>query len=348
MDCEEFRKCLDNYESLTDNEKLDMNYHASQCEQCAQELDFMLSVIEAVKSLPDIEPPADFMEKLNARIDAEERKKKLTLRMFAGVKRNWKQCTTVAACLALVAVLTANSGILTDRMAGTDDGVIINDTPVSDGAVTPVAPEVAAVVDEPSNHTSIPASFAEAKQARSRTSRVQTAQANTAAQEAEQGTARAEVRSSEPAVNNSSAAEATSRPRAEVRSTPEVYKMASIESPEDGIAAYSGDMPVDDMPAGRSMDGYRLSGEPSMQLAGVDEPVDKDGKAIGQLRIPQKDEVDAMEVIMKYSYEVDGDCFTTSPDNMVQIFSDLVDRGVDYADYTPDYEGTIKFQLVIG
>lgn len=344
MDCEEFKKCLDNYESLNEEEKLDMNMHASQCEQCAQELDFMLSVIEAVKSLPDIEPPADFMERLNARIDAEERKKKLSLRVLAGVKRNWKQYSAAAACLALVAVLTANGGFLTDRMNGTDDGVIATAIPVTDGADIPVPPEVIAQAETEPSIPSV-STFSEAKKARGR---AQTAQAKQTAPEEGQSSEQTALQPSEPAVNDNSSVKATTRPRAEAKSTPAAYMTASIEDPEDGIVAYSGDMSADDMPSGRSMEGYRLADEPSIQLAGIDERVDEDGKAIGQLRIPQKDEVDAMEVIMKYSYEVDGDCFTTSPDNMVQIFSDLVDRGVDYYDYTPDYDGSIKFQLVIG
>ncbi len=39
------------------------------------ELEFMRSIISTAKSLPDINVPVDFMEKLNVRIDEEEKKK---------------------------------------------------------------------------------------------------------------------------------------------------------------------------------------------------------------------------------------------------------------------------------
>ena len=38
MDCESFGKYLDNYESLTEQEKSDMDEHAAKCEECRAEL----------------------------------------------------------------------------------------------------------------------------------------------------------------------------------------------------------------------------------------------------------------------------------------------------------------------
>ena len=74
MDCKQFREYLDNYASLTAGERAQMTEHAKECEGCRAELEFMTSVIETVNSLPRITPPADFMDKLNARISAEERR----------------------------------------------------------------------------------------------------------------------------------------------------------------------------------------------------------------------------------------------------------------------------------
>lgn len=60
------------------------------------------------------------------------------------VRRNWKQYTAAAACFALVAVVTANSNMFVDKMNGNDDGVIQEETVVTDSdgntAVSTTAP----------------------------------------------------------------------------------------------------------------------------------------------------------------------------------------------------------------
>lgn len=335
MDCEKFGKYLDNFENLTENEQLSLLSHASECERCAKELDFMLSVIETVKSLPDIEAPADFMERLNARIDEEERRKTLSSRIAYNVSRNWKQYTAAAACLALVAVLTANGKLLTDRLTGTDDGVIVNDTPVTDGTEPIIPQSVIAEVTEPtvSDNSAVPNAVQETQP-----------KTHTAAQTSERRSVRAArtAQPSEPAVSHAdNSAEAVNTDMAEQSG----IAMASIENNDGMISAYS-DEPDEMQGKGRSRSaiaGYTLSGKPVMETADYVE------QGVGRLKISPKDEKKAMEAVMKYSYEVDGDYYTTSADNMVNIFCDLDDCGVDYANYTPgDYEDLIKFQLVIG
>lgn len=57
------------------------------------------------------------MEKLNVRIDEEEKKKaRITRRVMRNVRRNWKQYTAAAACFALVAVVTATAICSSDKM----------------------------------------------------------------------------------------------------------------------------------------------------------------------------------------------------------------------------------------
>ena len=75
MNCDKFNECLDNYENLSDETKQKMDKHALECANCKSELEFMRSIISTAKSLPDINVPVDFMEKLNVRIDEEEKKK---------------------------------------------------------------------------------------------------------------------------------------------------------------------------------------------------------------------------------------------------------------------------------
>ena len=133
MDCKSFMKNLDNYEMLSEDAIEEMKLHAVSCEACRREMDFMLSVMETVKNLPKIEPPADFMDNLNIRIDAEEKKKlRISSRIARNIQHNWKQYTAAAACFALVAVITANSNIFVDKLMKNDDGVISTDTVVTD------------------------------------------------------------------------------------------------------------------------------------------------------------------------------------------------------------------------
>ena len=133
MNCDKFNECLDNYENLSDETKQKMDKHALECANCKSELEFMRSIISTAKSLPDINVPVDFMEKLNVRIDEEEKKKaRITRRVMRNVRRNWKQYTAAAACFALVAVVTANSNMFVDKMNGNDDGVIQEETVVTD------------------------------------------------------------------------------------------------------------------------------------------------------------------------------------------------------------------------
>lgn len=164
MNCEDFRKFLDNYENLTEAEKLAMNAHAAECKSCADELDFMLSIIKTAKSLPKIPSPPDFMDNLNIRIDTEEKKKRrLSFRIAANLRRNSKIYTAAAACFALVAVLTANSADLLGRMKPDDNGGVIEQETVVTDSNTPSSSNISRISSDSSdNPASVTASpFAE-------------------------------------------------------------------------------------------------------------------------------------------------------------------------------------------
>lgn len=138
MNCEDFGRYLDNYENLTASEKSQMLEHAAMCEKCQAELDFFLSMIATTNSLPKIEPPADFMDSLNARLDAEDKRVVSASKIAYHIRRNWKQYTAAAACLALVTVITANRSMLLDRYVENDDGGVISEETVpADSTATP-------------------------------------------------------------------------------------------------------------------------------------------------------------------------------------------------------------------
>ena len=122
MNCEEFRVMLDNYANLTDEEKLGLAAHADECPNCKAELDFLMSVINSVNTLPKIEPSADFLDRLNKRIDAEEKSGKKIWKSF---KRYSVEYSGIAACLLLAACIGANGKILGDKMMYHDDSAAV-------------------------------------------------------------------------------------------------------------------------------------------------------------------------------------------------------------------------------
>lgn len=132
MVCEEFEHMLDNYESLTDKEKLMMAEHAAECKSCRDDMDFMLSIIGVTKALPEIKAPDDFLDRLNVRIDLEEIKGKRKRRLHRLVMTDWKRYSAAAACLLLAAVVGVNGNMLVSRMSGNGSGVITEERVTSD------------------------------------------------------------------------------------------------------------------------------------------------------------------------------------------------------------------------
>lgn len=128
MSCEEFNRMLDNYENLTEQEKLILNEHAGECESCRDELDFMLTIIMQLNTLPRIETPYDFKDKLNKRISLEDFEDRKINRMLNGIRRNYKRYSTIAACLVLAVIVGLNGKSIIDNMVRTDDGGVIIET----------------------------------------------------------------------------------------------------------------------------------------------------------------------------------------------------------------------------
>ena len=397
MNCDKFNECLDNYENLSDETKHKMDKHALECANCKSELEFMRSIISTAKSLPDINVPVDFMEKLNVRIDEEEKKKaRITRRVMRNVRRNWKQYTAAAACFALVAVVTANSNMFVDKMNGNDDGVIQEETVVTDSdgntAVSTTAPTV---VDQDNTEENQPTVFEETventipenKTVKS-TSSLTTAkpQTSTSTNSVKSGVVANNSRStSAPSVNstvqNNTETSVTTEPVKTDESQNTVSQKTTAEvndnsndiqaySQDDGTAIASIDVQSDDHPVydgtadninnSRTVkssveDDYSLAG--GAQIAyGRYYKLDKDGnpieepeenKPIGSIVISAKDADEALSVIRQYSYDEDGEFYTTSSDRLTSMLSVLSVQGIGYSNYTPAYEGEVTFKLVI-
>ena len=382
MNCDKFNECLDNYENLSDETKQKMDKHALECANCKSELEFMRSIISTAKSLPDINVPVDFMEKLNVRIDEEEKKKaRITRRVMRNVRRNWKQ-------------YTANSNMFVDKMNGNDDGVIQEETVVTDSdgntAVSTTAPAVAAQDNAEENQPTVfeetvENTIPENKTAKS-TSSLATAKPQTSV-------STNSVKSSVVANNSKSTSAPSVSPKVQNNAVPSVSaepaksdegavsQKTTAEvadnsndiqaySQDDGIAIASIDVQSDDRSVYDGTDDninnsrtVKSSAEDDYSLAGGAQiaygryyKLDKDGnpieapeenKPIGSIVISAKDADEALSVIRQYSYDEDGEFYTTSSDRLTSMLSVLSVQGIGYSNYTPAYEGEVTFKLVI-
>lgn len=392
MDCDKFNEYLDSYENLSDETKLEMDKHSQECENCKSELEFMRSIISTAKSLPDINIPVDFIEKLNVRIDEEEKKKaRITRRVIRNVRRNWKQYTAAAACFALVAVVTSNSNMFVEKMNGNDDGVIQEETVVTDSnGNTPVSTASPVVVQDSTNESqptvieeTVENTIAENKTSKSTASLVtakpktstnsvkSSVVANNSKSESYSAVRTETLNSAVPEVSSSPVNSDESAVSVEIKNeTPENTSDVQTYSQDEGIAVANVDVQSDEYPVYNESEtnvnnsrtvksdveaGYKLA-KGSKIAYGRYYKLDKDGnpiekpeenRPIGSIVISSKDAEEALSVIRQYSYDEDGDFYTTSSDRLTSMLSVLTGQGIGYSNYTPAYEGELTFKLVI-
>lgn len=109
MNCKDVQNKISDYLDgyVTIEEKTEIDEHLLQCSPCKQELDNMKAALEELKSLPYIEPPADFSKKLKARItlksSSEDEKAAGNLAADKKTKRhNWSLWAAAAVLVFFV------------------------------------------------------------------------------------------------------------------------------------------------------------------------------------------------------------------------------------------------------
>lgn len=306
MICEEFQHMLDNYESLTDKEKLMMTEHAAECKSCREDMDFMLSIIGVTKTLPEIKAPEDFLDKLNIRIDREEIKEKKLRRLWRLTKTDWKRYSAVAACLLLAAVVGVNGNVLVSRMNGNSSGVITEervtsddnngnnervyeltseqestDEPVSDALQMPVSslpPEETLQPEAPLKTAPAESkSVSDNRSAASTASPALKAPAVTKRPAAEQQSAKPEPNTNSDFASGFELTEETPVPE-ENAATPEPYTLARerYRIPIESVP-YGDAVSIDENDDGKTVDGYSLAENKAEIALGMYTPIDKDG-----------------------------------------------------------------------
>lgn len=124
MICSEFFELLDNYESLTDEQRIEMEKHTAECETCRKELEFFESVIGNLASIPSPKAPESLIENVNAKLDAEKP-------VVIGFKWNFRVLSTVAACLAIGLAVGINNGYIRKNIEKSDTDGVIKETVVT-------------------------------------------------------------------------------------------------------------------------------------------------------------------------------------------------------------------------
>lgn len=108
-DCGKYSKMTEDYIDglLTDAEKAEFEKHINSCAECMNELNFSRSLRNELKKIDLPIPPIDFLENLNAKIDAEisENNKTKKIRPFPG-RRSF---SAVAACALIAVFLGVNA-----------------------------------------------------------------------------------------------------------------------------------------------------------------------------------------------------------------------------------------------
>ena len=134
MNCERFAHMLDNYADLSSAEIAELEAHAEMCESCAADLAFMRSILGTVNSLPPIDPPKDFLESVNARLDAELDSEPAIKRFVRHSKPYVYRYGSLAACVAIAAAVGVNAELLMSRMNNDGSDVVIEEKTIVNDA----------------------------------------------------------------------------------------------------------------------------------------------------------------------------------------------------------------------
>ena len=148
MICSEFFELLDSYESITDEQRVEMEKHTAECETCRKELEFFKSVISNLASIPSPEAPKTLIDRVNAKLDAEKT-------VAIGFRWDFRVLSTVAACLAIGLAVGINNGYIKDVITDNGTDGVISQTVVEkpQEAELPVEPSVETEIETVAEET---------------------------------------------------------------------------------------------------------------------------------------------------------------------------------------------------
>lgn len=383
MDCTEFQELLSDYENLNETKKKQLEEHSKECSSCAEELEQYLSMLQALKSLPKLTAPENFLAELNSRIDKENIKQQTRTNLLSGMKKYSYRYGTIAACLALIAVIGVNNPELIDKMNSKDDGVISVVTTTVAPSGKPVGTSVPVVQSaELLPAVQITQAPIATIQPATKASEPKTTKAPVVATKkptaTKTPTTKAPVATAIPQRNNKSLATPIPQPvRANI--SPTAVPDVSIGA-EDTLQVNSydvtygiGDKPetkenvvVTQEPIDNSgiAVASMMEDEPSSVVLNPDEyqlpenlnarTIDNSNDVNGYTASSNSIEVSyasadkAKEIIDEYSISNDGEYYSVSSDKMEEFLQAMSEAGIEYADNCiEDGADTVTFRLII-
>lgn len=107
--CEKYREMTEAYIDgfLSDAEKAEFEEHINSCSECREELEFSRAVRSELKKIELPSPPPDFLDRVNAAIDAEIGENKKSKKIYAFFGR--RSISAIAACALIAVFLGVNA-----------------------------------------------------------------------------------------------------------------------------------------------------------------------------------------------------------------------------------------------
>jgi hypothetical protein len=142
MKCETIRNMISSYidKDLNDIEKIELEKHLTECEQCREEYESMLDIVAVCGNLEEIELPQNFRTELHQRLVGEKKKKNF----FGSIlgNRNMKMATGLVAAALVIAIGIGSSSLLFNNNKNINMSQEIGSAPSYGGATAPVAPSI--------------------------------------------------------------------------------------------------------------------------------------------------------------------------------------------------------------
>lgn len=344
MNCAQFAQFLDEYESLDAMRKAELKEHCAQCEECAKEYDFFMSMLNAAKTMPPIKADDSFLTNLNARIDKEIVNAPVHKNVWEHVKLNAHRYSAAAACAALIAVVGVNNADfiekITNPLTDADIAPVVSETPEDNSdALTGLiitstldpkqseqpAPTAAATASPVESAAPTAKPVVTVKPSTQTTPRVTNAPAQVNRISATQKPTQAPVATQVPApVETPTAIKAEEIPAvASVSETNEPYMMQQGEYELPGRTAAA---PKNSDVAS----GYSLDNTPNY------------------LKVAQADMERVRNLISQYSEDNNGDIYLMKAENIAHILAILSNEGIEFDDaLVSTADGNVAFKLII-
>ena len=335
------------YDECTKEEMNLFLEHIESCAQCKEEYELSCSLRDAMRSMPDTPPPADFSKLVNDRLDKELAAPKKISFLSAG----YRKYSAVAACLILAVALGVENSQMTEQAPL--ESTTVSTTPGLQ--FMPDTTEAQAEIPQPEDA----APQASAAQASARPA--STKKPAPALPAATEKPVQQSAEITEPvysAENNSWILPEhldPSKTTVLASSVEKKYQISGID-PED--------MPVPERDLAKEFallektksgviiaNTANISSLDGIQIETTDEPDDTAGYGVGSgsIHVSSKDKVVVDELLIKYiSMESGGCCFFTGED-FDSFIHELDSRGVPYKENLMTERGNnVAIKVIIG